>query len=67
MGYADEKTGSADYNMKLSEKRAREVARLLVDECGVPSELITIDFKGSSEQPYSKNAWNRVVIMKANN
>lgn len=67
VGYADEQTGTAEYNMQLSERRAREVARLLVDEYGVPSNLITIDFKGSSEQIYSKNAWNRVVIMKANN
>lgn len=66
VGYADEKTGTADYNMKLSERRAREVARILVEEHGVPSNLITIDFKGSSEQIYAKNAWNRVVIMKAN-
>lgn len=67
VGYADEKTGSSAYNMSLSEKRAKEVARILVDKYGVPSELITIDWKGSDEQPYAENAWNRVVIMKANN
>lgn len=67
VGYADEKTGTSAYNMSLSEKRAKEVARILVDEYGVPSELITIDWKGSDEQPYAINAWNRVVIMKANN
>ncbi|MDO5035596.1 MAG: OmpA family protein [Porphyromonas sp.] len=64
-GYADAQTGSADYNMQLSEKRAREVARLLTDEHGVPSSLITIDYKGASEQPYGVNAWNRVVIMQS--
>ena len=67
VGYADEKTGTSAYNMSLSEKRAKEVARILVDEYGVPSELITIDWKGSDVQPYAVNAWNRVVIMKANN
>lgn len=64
-GYADANTGSSEYNLQLSEKRAREVARLLTDEYGVPSHLITIDYKGSSEQPYGVNALNRVVIMQS--
>lgn len=64
VGYADVKTGNAKYNMALSERRAREVARILVEKYGVPSELITIDFKGSDEQVYQVNAWNRVVFMK---
>lgn len=63
-GYADVKTGTAEYNMTLSEKRARNVADQLINEYGVPSELITIDYKGSDVQPYAENAWNRVVIMK---
>lgn len=65
IGYADAKTGSSDYNMSLSEKRAREVARILTDEYGVPSSQITIDYKGDTVQPYAENAWNRVVIMTA--
>ncbi|MDO5017022.1 MAG: OmpA family protein [Porphyromonas sp.] len=65
IGYADAKTGSANYNMQLSEKRAREVARLLTDEYGVDSNQITIDYKGDTVQPYAENAWNRVVIMTA--
>lgn len=64
-GYADANTGSAEYNLQLSEKRAREVARLLTDEYGVPSNLINIEYKGSSEQPYGINNWNRVVIMQS--
>ncbi len=63
-GYADVKTGTAKYNMQLSEKRARNVADRLIKEYGISSELITIDYKGSETQPYGKNAWNRVVIMK---
>lgn len=63
-GYADARTGTPAYNMQISEKRAREVARILTEEYGVPSSLITIEYKGSSEQPYAENAWNRVVIMK---
>lgn len=62
VGYADVKTGNAKYNMALSEKRAKEVARILVEKYNVPSELITIDFKGSDEQVYNVNEWNRVVL-----
>lgn len=65
VGYADAQTGSSDFNMQLSEKRAREVARILTDEYGVPSSQITIDYKGDTVQPFSENAWNRVVIMTA--
>lgn len=65
VGYADAKTGTSNFNMKLSEKRAREVARILTDEYGVPSSQITIDYKGDGVQPYAHNAWNRVVIMTA--
>ncbi len=65
VGYADAQTGTSDFNMQLSEKRAREVARILTDEFGVPSSQITIDYKGDGVQPYAENAWNRVVIMTA--
>lgn len=65
VGYADVKTGNPNYNMSISERRAREVARLLTDEYGVPSNLVTIEYKGDMEQPFTTNAWNRVVIMTA--
>lgn len=66
IGYADVKTGTSDYNFKLSEKRARAVAKELIDKYGISSNQITIEWKGSDEQPYNENAWNRVVIMTAN-
>lgn len=65
VGYADKKTGSSTYNKTLSEKRARAVAKQLVEKYGISSSQITIDFRGSEEQPYSINNWNRVVIMTA--
>ena len=34
-GYADKGTGSAEYNMKLSKKRAEAVRDLMVNEFGV--------------------------------
>ena len=56
-----------DYNMQLSEKRARAVAKELIDKYGISSSQITIEWKGSDVQPYNENNWNRVVIMSANN
>lgn len=66
IGYADKDTGSSKYNLGLSEKRARAVAKELIDTYGISSNQITIEWKGSDEQPYDKNNWNRVVIMRAN-
>ena len=66
IGYADRKTGKESYNMKLSEKRARAVAKELINSYGVSSDQITIEYRGSDEQPYEENNWNRVVIMRAN-
>ena len=67
IGYADKKTGTGSYNMQLSEKRARAVAKELIDKYGISSSQITIEWKGSDVQPYNENNWNRVVIMSANN
>lgn len=50
-GYADATTGSSEYNLQLSEKRACEVARLSPMSMVYHLTLITIDYKGSSEQP----------------
>lgn len=66
VGYADKKTGTSSYNMSLSEKRARAVAKELIEKYGIASDRITIEWKGSDEQPYGENSWNRVVIMSAN-
>lgn len=66
IGYADKDTGTSTYNMGLSEKRARAVAKELIDKYGVSSSQITIEWKGSDVQPYNENNWNRVVIMSAN-
>lgn len=65
VGYADKNTGTAAYNMKLSERRAKAVAKMLTDKFGVSPENINIEWKGSDEQVYAENAWNRIVIMNA--
>ncbi len=65
IGYADKQTGTAAYNLKLSEQRAKAVAKELVSKYNIPSSSIIVEWKGASEQPYGENNWNRVVIMKA--
>ena len=65
VGYADEATGNASINMTLSERRAKAVAKALVEKYGVSEDMIEVDFKGDTVQPYETNEWNRVVIMTA--
>lgn len=62
-GYADRNTGSSDYNMQLSRRRAQAVADILMNKYGVSSSRINIESEGSNQQPYpDNNDWNRVVI-----
>jgi outer membrane protein OmpA-like peptidoglycan-associated protein len=65
IGYADKNTGTSKYNLTLSEKRAKAVAKELTSKYNIPSEKIVVEWKGASEQPYQQNNWNRVVIMSA--
>ena len=65
IGYADKGTGTNAINLALSERRAKAVAKELTTKYNIPSERIVIDWKGSNEQPYPQNNWNRVVIMSA--
>lgn len=65
VGYADKDTGTSSYNMGLSEKRAKAVAKELIEKYGINSNQISIEWRGSDEQPYKENNWNRVVIMTA--
>ena len=68
VGYADRKTGNPDYNKGLSERRARAVAKQLTEKYGVPTNSISIDWRGDEVQPYPNvNEWNRVVIMNTDN
>ncbi|MDE5572154.1 MAG: OmpA family protein, partial [Muribaculaceae bacterium] len=61
-GYADKDTGSAAYNMKLSERRAKAVYDTLTKTYGIDGSRLTIIPEGSKTQVYDTNAWNRIVI-----
>lgn len=62
-GYADKDTGTASYNMELSQRRAQAVVDALVNKYGVDSSRLTINANGSDTQVYpDNNNWNRIVI-----
>ncbi len=65
VGYADRKTGTLEYNYKLSQRRAEAVKAILVKKYGIAAERIQTSWEGDKVQPYDVNKWNRVVIMNA--
>lgn len=65
VAYADRQTGTPDYNMKLSERRAKAVADALTSQYQIDSSRISLEWKGDTEQPYAENDWNRVAIFIA--
>ena len=65
VGYADKDTGTAAYNMKLSERRAQAVYNALTGKYGIDAKRLSIKGEGSAQQPYDVNNWNRIVIFNA--
>ena len=63
VGHADVKTGTAEYNQKLSEKRAKAVYDYLIEQ-GVNKDQLTWKGVGSSQNIFPINSTNRVVIVK---
>jgi len=61
-GYADRDTGTAEYNMELSKKRADAVYNALTRQYGIDGSRLSVKYDGSDVQPYSTNDWNRIVI-----
>lgn len=61
-GYADKDTGTSEYNMELSKKRADAVYKALTSQYGIPSDKLVVKYDGSDVQPYATNDWNRIVI-----
>jgi len=61
-GYADKNTGTDEYNMSLSKRRAQAVYDALTKNYGIDGKRLSINAEGSSVQPYKTNDWNRIVI-----
>ncbi len=61
VGFTDDK-GTGSYNQQLSEKRAREVARLLTTQFGIPASIIASEGRGISHDYEDSNLNRRVEI-----
>lgn len=63
-GYADQQTGSAEHNMKLSQARAQVVYDFLVKEHGVAPEKLIMEAKGGVDTMfYDDNRLSRAAIL----
>lgn len=63
-GYADNATGTKAFNQKLSQKRAQNVYDILVKDFEVKPSQLEIVAKGGTDNLYSSNALNRMVIIE---
>lgn len=64
VGYADNTTGSVERNKQLSEARAEAVYAAMVNEFGVSSSKLKVNYKGGvSDMFYNNPSLSRVVIM----
>lgn len=61
---ADKETGTAEYNMELSQKRGEAVYKVLVDKYGIDPSQLKIDAVGSSQQKFNGAQLNRVVVIE---
>lgn len=66
VAYADRETGTDTYNEALSQRRAQNVAKILLEKYHIDADRIDVEWKGSSQQPYAENDWNRVAIFLVN-
>jgi outer membrane protein OmpA-like peptidoglycan-associated protein len=63
VGYADINTGSYEYNLRLSERRAQTVVNKLKDY-GVPDGQISLRVGDIKNAPYKRGDLNYIVIIK---
>lgn len=64
-GYADNSTGSATVNQRISEQRAEAVAKILIDKYNISPNRITTKAAGDTVQLFPTAEWNRVVVFTA--
>jgi len=61
-GYADNSTGTATVNQRISEQRAEAVAKVLIDKYDISPNRITTKAAGDKVQLFPTAQWNRVVV-----
>ena len=64
-GYADKGTGKAARNQVLSEQRAENVKKALIEQYGISADKITTNAFGDTVQPYAENNKNRLARITA--
>lgn len=64
VGYADQATGTPEYNQQLSQRRAENVYNTLVNDFGVSANQLKIEAKGGVPNMYGASDLNRVVIVE---
>lgn len=61
-GYADKDTGTPEFNLALSKRRAEKVYDVMTNYYGIAPSRLTVKYEGSNVQPYDVNNWNRIVV-----
>ncbi len=64
VGYADKATGTPEFNLQLSQKRAENVYNVLTKEFGVNPSQLKVEYKGGVSDLFDGNSLNRVAIIE---
>ena len=64
VGYADKATGTPQFNLQLSKKRAENVYNVLTKEFGVNPNQLKVEYKGGVKDLFDGNSLNRVAIIE---
>lgn len=64
VGYADKATGTPEYNLQLSRRRAENVYNVLTKDFGVNPSQLKVEYKGGVSDLFDGNSLNRVAIIE---
>ncbi len=64
VGYADKATGTPEYNLQLSRKRAENVYNVLTKDFGVNPSQLKVEYRGGVNDLFDGNSLNRVAIIE---
>lgn len=64
VGYADKATGTPQFNLQLSQKRAENVYNVLTKDFGVNPSQLKVEYKGGVSDLFDGNSLNRVAIIE---
>lgn len=64
VGYADKATGTPEFNLQLSQRRAENVYNVLTKDFGVNPNQLKVEYKGGVSDLFDGNPLNRVAIIE---